>query len=132
VALLTVILGTWAVPWRIGWSGEAARSHPEKFLYWSILRSLQAQGCQTFDFNWVDLEEAEAIRNGSALPESANSGMTFFKMGFGGDLIRLPGVFDYFTNRWVRFAMRLVGQRLLTHPALQRVFRRRLGRSTAG
>jgi len=132
VALLTVLLGAWAIPWRIGWSGEAARLHPEKYLYWSVLHTLRAQGCQVFDFNWVDLAEADAVRNGSPLAENVHSGMTFFKMGFGGELIRLPGAFDYFPNPWIRWGMLGGGRRLLGTPWVQRLIRSFAARSRSG
>jgi hypothetical protein len=123
-ALMTIRLGSWGIPWRIGWSGAEPRLSPEKYLYWAVIRDLKLTGIQTYDFNWIDPDEVELIRSGGEIPESTNKGITNYKMGFGGEPIRLDPPMDYFPSAAVRLAMRWGLGSLLNSKAMSRTLRR--------
>jgi len=123
-ALMTFCIGSWAIPWRIGWSGAEPRISPEKILYWAVIRDLRMNGATTFDFNWVDPDEADAVRAGRDVPESTAKGVTKFKMGFGGEIVRLQETLDYFPNPLARVALRWGGSSLLESRAFAKLARR--------
>ena len=85
--------------WKIGWDGEHAGLRPNQMLYWAMICAAKRQGCRLFDF--VNIEPGEA------------AGPTEFKLGFGGEVKTLPGVYCYFLNPLVRAAMRTGVARLL-------------------
>jgi peptidoglycan pentaglycine glycine transferase (the first glycine) len=120
-ALMTVRVGGWAIPWRIGWSGAEPKCSPEKALYWSVMRSVRQDGCSTFDFNWIDPREAVAIRAGGSQRASVADGVTNYKIGFGGEIIALAPPMDYFPNPVVRRVMCRFGGALLSNPAILRI-----------
>jgi lipid II:glycine glycyltransferase (peptidoglycan interpeptide bridge formation enzyme) len=78
--------------WKIGWDGAHAELRPNQMLYWTMICAAKKQGCRHFDF--VNIEPGEA------------GGPTEFKLGFGGEVTTLPGVFCHFTNPLVRAGMR--------------------------
>ena len=84
--------GNWFRVWKVGWDGSHAELRPNQMLYWAMICAAKKQGCQQFDFVNIELDEA--------------SGPTEFKLGFGGEVKTLPGVFCHFTNPLVRSAMR--------------------------
>lgn len=119
-ALMTVQLASWAIPWRIGWSGDEARLSPEKFLYWQVITDLKRSGAITYDFNWIDPDEAENIKKGGELSDPSSGGITNYKIGFGGDVIRISPPMDYFPHPVVRLAMKWGFSQLLNSPQVAR------------
>jgi lipid II:glycine glycyltransferase (peptidoglycan interpeptide bridge formation enzyme) len=117
-ALMTVCVGGWAVPWRIGWSGAESRYSPEKALYWSVMRSVRQKGSSVFDFNWIDPQEALAIRSGTSMRSTVGDGVTNYKIGFGGEILPLAPAMDYFPNPVVRAVMLRYGGLLGRNPAV--------------
>ncbi len=128
VALLTLCLGSWVIPWRIGWSGAEPQLSPQKVLSWSVIRSVRNAGFRTWDFNWVDPDEAKAIHAGAPVADSVGSGITGFKMSFGGSIIPIDPPMDFFPNAIARAFVRSGGGSLLNSsrlaPLLARVNRR--------
>lgn len=124
-AVMTVCVGRWAIPWRIGWSGTEAKLSPEKILYWNLIRALKNAGYTTFDFNWIDPTEADAIRAGVAsLDPTAHTGITAFKIGFGGDIVRIEPPMDYFPSSIVRSAMRLGLGKIVSSKTARKILNR--------
>ena len=91
--------GDWFRVWKIGWDGTQAALRTNQLLYWKLICAAKEQGCRHFDF--VNVEPGEV------------SGPSEFKLGFGGEVKTLPGVFCHFTNPLVRSAMRAGCAKLL-------------------
>ena len=89
---LAFSFGGWFRVWKIGWDGSRAELRPNQLLYWEMIRAAKQQGCRYFDF--VNIEPGEM------------AGPTEFKLGFGGEVKTLPGVYCYFVNPLVRAVMR--------------------------
>ena len=97
-----------------GMSREAHREKmPNHLLQWEAIRWAKAQGCSTYDF-WGAPHE---IESGASM-----YGVYRFKLGFGAELVRTPGAWD--------FAIKPVVYRLYTTlmPLLLAIMRR-LGRA---
>jgi lipid II:glycine glycyltransferase (peptidoglycan interpeptide bridge formation enzyme) len=99
--------------WKAGWSGDYADSAPTHLLYWEIMRWAKAQGFKQFDFVWLDLEDARLAARGEIDPSRFRSGITFFKMGFGGRVVFLPPVQSKFYHPLANVAYRCGGERIL-------------------
>ena len=91
-ATVAFSFGGWFRVWKIGWDGARAELRPNQLLYWEMIRAAKQQGCRYFDF--VNIEPGEM------------AGPTEFKLGFGGEVKTLPGVYCYFVNPLVRAVMR--------------------------
>jgi lipid II:glycine glycyltransferase (peptidoglycan interpeptide bridge formation enzyme) len=106
--------GDWFRVWKIGWDGAHAELRPTHLLYWKMICAAKEQGCRHFDFVNLDLQP-------SGLPVD---GAAEFKLGFGGEVKKLPGVFCHFTNPLLRGAMRAGGATLLDSNRSVRLARR--------
>lgn len=76
--------------WRVGWSGQHGKVHPNEVLWWRTIEWAQDHGCSSFDFLGVERASAAAFLAGQPLPKTATSGMSLFKLGFGGEALLLP------------------------------------------
>lgn len=76
--------------WRVGWSGQHGKSHPNEVLWWRTIEWAKANGCSSFDFLGVERASAMAFLAGQPLPKTSTSGMSLFKLGFGGEALVLP------------------------------------------
>ncbi len=88
-----------------GASADEGRTHmPTYLLQWEAMRWAKARGCESYDLWGIpDLEEddigpdmAEAERNG--VLASGMGGLYRFKRGFGGQMTRTVGAYDYVYN----------------------------------
>ncbi len=84
--------------WKIGWNGKYSKSNPNAALFWYSIMLAKEQGFKVFDFASIDLKTAEQIRDQKKLPTEIISTPTFFKLGFGGEIVKLPGSFIHFPN----------------------------------
>jgi lipid II:glycine glycyltransferase (peptidoglycan interpeptide bridge formation enzyme) len=124
-ALLTIKAGDWIHLWRMGWSGAFPDKHPTKALLWHAAREAREEGCTVADLNWAESEVAEAIKAGDATSGNPNAGVTQYKLGFGGQVVRLPGAYTYFPNPIVRAFFRMGGERVVTSRLGARLLRGR-------
>lgn len=107
-----------------GWSGERAGIRPNELLHWHAMRWGREAGYRWYDLEGIDPHTARAVLRGER-PEKID-GLTHFKLGFGGEVVTLPGTYDraYKTGK-----ARLVGwasagaDRWL--PVAERILRRR-------
>ena len=91
-AALAFPFGGWFRVWKVGWAGACPELRPNQMLWWTMICQAKNLGCRHFDFVSVELGES--------------AGPSEFKLGFGGEVKMLPGVYCYFSNPLVRLAMR--------------------------
>lgn len=77
-----------------GWSGERSAIHPNEAAHWAGIQWAQDQGYAAYDLEGIDRAIAVAKLRGEATPPDAGSGVTHFKMGFGGEVVLLPEAYD--------------------------------------
>ena len=106
--LLTIPFGDTVVGKRFAWSGEQKWARPNELLYWKAIEWAIKHGYSRFDFDGIDFSAAEALYNSLALPKSAVSSPTRFKLGFGGRIVFLPRSLEYVRSRSLRVLLRSV------------------------
>lgn len=77
--------------WRVGWSGKYDKYDPNDILHWEMIKWAKENGCREFDFMHIRPDHARALLRGEKLNDSY-SGVTDFKMGFGGQIRLLPEI----------------------------------------
>lgn len=126
--MLVFKFGGWARVWRIGWSGQFPKHHPNEALWWKSIEWAKAEGCNFFDFVWLPRESAEAHLLGQPIPPGPWLGVSEFKIGFGGKVILLQPARSFAYQPLLRCFLRARGERLLESKLgerlLGRAFRR--------
>lgn len=112
-AMLLVVVGGWVRTWRIGWSGNHEKECPSHLLYWESIRWARQHGCSHFDLLGVDVRDAQELLAGRDRSAPYHCQITYAKMGFGGELLVLPGEYCYFPNRVLAYLFRYVGRAVL-------------------
>lgn len=109
-----------------GWSGRRRDVRPNELLHWAGMQWGRDHGYRYYDLEGIDRAVGEAILAGRDGKELPDSGTTHFKLGFGGEVTRLPGSYDYARQPLLRLGLRWVAPRLdrLT-PIAQRLLGRR-------
>ena len=103
--LILSTLGTCVRAWASGWDGRFQKSFPTKLIYWEAIRWARTAGFQYFDMGgvWLDAFAAQPRPVGKEQDE----GITFFKLGFGGDAVSIPKEICYFPNPILRHLAKL-------------------------
>lgn len=116
--------------WKYGWSGQDVRLRPNQFLFWNLLKWSKNNGFKYSDFVQVEPAIAENLKQGRPITEKQKMdrlyGPTFFKMGFGGNVIHYPGAYYLFYNRWLGMLFEYLVYPLMKIPAVNRIVRRNL------
>jgi lipid II:glycine glycyltransferase (peptidoglycan interpeptide bridge formation enzyme) len=101
-ALLAVPFGDTVIYKKGGWSGRHGKLRPNEVMHWTAIKWAKAQGYRYYDFEGIDPKVARALLKGAALPDSATQTLNRFKLGFGGQVTLLPGVYCYVHNPFLR------------------------------
>jgi len=96
--LLLVNFGDTVIYKKGGWTGNYKDLHPNELLHWEAIQWAKSQGYQYYDFEGILPEVALAIQQEGTLPKRYEATLTWFKLGFGGDITFYPGAFDIFYN----------------------------------
>jgi lipid II:glycine glycyltransferase (peptidoglycan interpeptide bridge formation enzyme) len=128
-AQLLMLDGLWARAWRIGWSGQDEKYCPNDVLYWESIRWAKQHRCRYFDVFGIDVDDASELLAGRDRSLPFKCPITYFKVGFGGRIMLLPGEFCDFPNPMARLAFRLGGRALLNSGAVGRILDRIHARS---
>ncbi|MGO9138556.1 MAG: lipid II:glycine glycyltransferase FemX [Syntrophales bacterium] len=117
--------------WKVGWSGAYQNKYPNHLMWWSIIKWAKENGFRFLDFVWVDDHDAKLLAQGEKRPEAFRDGTTFFKMGFGGRLVMIPGARSQFFHPAFRWFARGGGMRLIRSHISQQLLRRLWSRSAS-
>ena len=100
--------------WKSGWTGEYAKMHPNEFLEWSTLSWAKLHGFKFYDFESIDRKVArELLSVNSYNPQKEEYennpfyGPTIYKMGYGGEILELPGIYALFPNKIIHLLVSL-------------------------
>lgn len=96
-AAIVFFFGETARLWKVGWSGEGAKARPNNALWWGAMKRAKERGSKFFDLVGVDDKIAKQVLAGKVLSKE-EAGSAHFKLGFGGDVILLPGQYTRFYN----------------------------------
>ncbi len=113
--IMTIAFGDTVVYWRGCWSGRFGNRHPNERLHWRAIQWAKAQGFHYYDFGGIEPVIAEAILYGQPIPEwvkNLRAKVTFYKLGFGGQIVLSSGFYEYVKNPIVRWGISKVLPRL--------------------
>jgi len=108
--------------WKFGWSGESANKRPNDFLYWEVMKWAKNHGYIYADLGAIDNCLAEVIKHNGPITEEMAKSYSYFKLGFGAQIVDLPKGYICFPNRIVRTAYRC----LRSYADSSRFFRNRI------
>jgi len=85
-----------------GWNLKYAEYHISEAIQWEMIQWAKANGFQYYDFCMLDHVIAEALVTTGQIPEEYKTrffyGSTMFKLNFGGEIIKYPGVYIYYSD----------------------------------
>ena len=94
------------------WGGTRAGVHPNELVHWAAIRWAHESGYRYYDFEGIDERVGRALAAGEEPPEAALHGVTRFKLGFGGEVVRFPGAYDWARHRWLTRMLPQIAPRL--------------------
>jgi peptidoglycan pentaglycine glycine transferase (the first glycine) len=118
--LFVIAFGDCVYTLAVGWSGRHANRMPNEVLYWEAIRWAKKNGYSWWDFSSIDPRAAAAIADGRPLPDELRKTTTFFKLGFGGELVAFPSTYDLVFNPLLRRAYRSIVPPLYRSARLRR------------
>jgi peptidoglycan pentaglycine glycine transferase (the first glycine) len=127
-ALFVLAFGDTVSTIAVAWSGHHSDRRPNELLHWSAIQWAKQNGYGFWDFSSIDSKAAVAILDGRSLPDDVSRSTTFFKLGFGGDVVLSPSTFEFVFNPYLRPAYRAIVPRLFRSKMLQREAHRLRGR----
>lgn len=110
-ALLVVGFGDTASFKMGGWDSSRGGVRPNELAHWTAMQWARERGYRYYDFEGFEPEVERAFARGETIPE-AETGVTWFKRGFGGDIHVFPPAYDSTPQRWLRPAVRAAAPRL--------------------
>jgi peptidoglycan pentaglycine glycine transferase (the first glycine) len=119
-ALFVLAFGDTVSTIAVAWSGQHSDRRPNELLHWSAIQWAKQNGYGFWDFSSIDSEAAAAILDGRSLPDDVRRSTTFFKLGFGGDVVLFPSTYELVFNPYLRPAYRAIVPRLFRSKMLQR------------
>lgn len=92
--------------WKYGWSGKYSDLCPNYFLHWKLIEWSKLNGFRNFDIIQVEQQIAQALKDKRAVPQQLRNhriyGPTYFKVGFGGEIVQYPGTYYRFESPLLR------------------------------
>lgn len=97
------------IPWKFGWSGKYSSLKPNDVFHWELIRIAKKKGFKKYNMGGINLNIANKLKNSqnTLTPEELKSS-TFFKMGFGCYIKKLPDSLIYIPNPFLSRLYRLV------------------------
>ncbi|BDQ02794.1 peptidoglycan bridge formation glycyltransferase FemA/FemB family protein [Ignavibacterium sp.] len=91
------------IPWKFGWSGKYAKFKPNDIFHWELIRIAKQKGFKKYNLGGVNLSTAEKLSSlNKNLNEKELKSATFYKMGFGCYIRRLPDSVVHIPNPVLR------------------------------
>jgi peptidoglycan pentaglycine glycine transferase (the first glycine) len=110
-AALAIAFGDRVSYKRGAWSARHRHVHPNELLQWTVMRWAKRAGYRYYDMEGIDPGAARAVPDG----------VSAFKLGFGGEVVFLPGPYERIRNPALRVAYHVLGRHLLDSPPARRL-----------
>lgn len=107
-----------------GWSGRYGKYRPNEVLDWEVIKWAKTNGYRYYDFEGIDQTAAQAISEGGSLPKSFQQTPTSYKLGFGGQVTRLPDPHICFCNPVINLTYKTALPQIRNFSILQKVIHR--------
>ncbi len=113
-----------------GWSGEHADLGPNHVMEWTTIQWAKQNGYRCYDLEGIDVRAAELRLAGEPLSDKLRKSHSFYKLGFGGEVLMFPKAHVLIPNPLLRWGFWTVYPRLSQTRTLKTSVNRL--RSTAG
>lgn len=112
-AMIVTVFGDRVYTKVSGWSGENPSRHPNDAVDWAAMQWAKTAGYHYFDFEGFDRRDAQIIQTTHKPPKEWHNTSSFYKYGFGGEVVVYPLAYYYIFNpalRWMvsRIALPLI------------------------
>ena len=104
----------------IGWSGKYSHFGPNKVMDWVTMQWAKQAGYRYYDLEGIDPALARMVLDGTGIV-TPEYGRSYHKLNYGGDIVLLPGGYDYLPNPVLRWADHLVVRHFASSRFLDRV-----------
>lgn len=91
---LVLVFGDTVINKLSAWSGKHANRKPNEALQWHIIKWAKENGYLWLDLNGINPNIAKNMLSNDCGLKIANKSFTSFKIGFGGRILQLPGVYE--------------------------------------
>ncbi|KFO66284.1 hypothetical protein ER57_18475 [Smithella sp. SCADC] len=118
--IVVVLFGDTAYLWKLGWSGKYSKYYANIFICWEIFKWAKANGFSFADMDAISKNLADKVSKGETATEEMSKTYSYFKVGFGGDVLRLTKGFVYIYNPVIRWAYNLFMPYINSIPFLKR------------
>ena len=106
--------------WKFGWSGKFSEYRPNDLLFWEIFKWSRNAGYRKVDLVHIDPDSAQEFVQHRNRPAAIKKSSSFFKLGWGGDVVILPEGYLFCRNPIMR-ALYPQGSNLINSwPSLKR------------
>lgn len=102
--MLAIPFGDTVIYKRGAWSGLHGNRRPNEALHWFAIQWAKARGFRYYDFDGIEARTAGRVAAGKPLPDSMLHSVTRFKLGFGGQVVLLPGSYYYIYHPLLRWS----------------------------
>jgi lipid II:glycine glycyltransferase (peptidoglycan interpeptide bridge formation enzyme) len=94
-AILVLVSGNTVINTLSVWTGTHGECKPNEALQWHVIRWAKAKGYRYYDLNGIEPAALEGLKSSGTISTEFRQSMTSFKLGFGGEAIELPGVYEH-------------------------------------
>lgn len=123
-AIMVILFGQTAYLWKFGWSGNSGHCRPNEILYFHIFKWAKANNYRFADMGAIDSEIANKILNNESVPEEMTKSYSFFKAGFGGNIVSLSKGFVFIPNPILRITYNLLMPYIKSNRILTKIIER--------
>jgi lipid II:glycine glycyltransferase (peptidoglycan interpeptide bridge formation enzyme) len=117
---LVLLTGKNAFLWKFGWSGTFGNLHPNELLNWGTLKWAKSNGYSCGDMGAIDYALAEVILKNEKVDNELSRTYSYFKVGFGGNVVPLSKGFVYIPNPIIRLGYNLFMPIINKYPYLKK------------
>jgi len=112
-ASLVITFGNIARSWKVGSTGEHLEKNPNDVRNWEAIKWAKENGFRYFEIMGLELNCAVAMREGKVISSNSTDGMSFFKIGFGGEPVIVPESLCKFYSLLTRIFLWFGGEKIL-------------------
>lgn len=123
-AIMVILFGQTAYLWKFGWSGNSGHCRPNEILYFHIFKWAKANNYRFADMGAIDSKIANKILNHESVPEEMTKSYSFFKAGFGGNIVSLSKGFVFIPNPILRTTYNLLMPYIRSNRTLNEIIQR--------
>lgn len=118
--LIVLPFGDTAYLWKFGWSGKYPKLFPNIIIYWEIFKWARANGHNFADLGAISKELAEVVWNAQSITDEQAKTYSYYKLSFGGEVVRLTEGFVFFRNPVLRRAFSFLMPHVKDNPFLKK------------